>query len=39
MKTTSQIEYYTTLEEIEHVFKEVADPIAFTCQVSLLLHF
>ncbi|XP_057273958.1 B-cell scaffold protein with ankyrin repeats isoform X4 [Pezoporus wallicus] len=32
VKTTAQIEYYTTLEEIEHIFKKVADPIAFTCQ-------
>uniref|UniRef100_A0A8C8E6M1 B-cell scaffold protein with ankyrin repeats n=1 Tax=Otus sunia TaxID=257818 RepID=A0A8C8E6M1_9STRI len=32
IKTTAQIEYYTSLEEIEHVFKKVADPIAFTCQ-------
>uniref|UniRef100_A0A8B9IRW3 B-cell scaffold protein with ankyrin repeats n=1 Tax=Amazona collaria TaxID=241587 RepID=A0A8B9IRW3_9PSIT len=33
VKTTAQIEYYTTLEEIEHIFRKVADPIAFTCQV------
>ncbi|KAM6429746.1 B-cell scaffold protein with ankyrin repeats [Rhynochetos jubatus] len=33
IKTTAQIEYYTALEEIEHVFKKLADPIAFTCQV------
>ncbi|KFW95291.1 B-cell scaffold protein with ankyrin repeats, partial [Phalacrocorax carbo] len=32
IKTTAQIEYYTALEEIEHSFKKVADPIAFTCQ-------
>ncbi|NXA30361.1 BANK1 protein, partial [Ibidorhyncha struthersii] len=32
IKTTVQIEYYTALEEIEHIFKKVADPIAFTCQ-------
>ncbi|KAM4674512.1 B-cell scaffold protein with ankyrin repeats [Amazona ochrocephala] len=32
VKTTAQIEYYTTLEEIEHIFRKVADPIAFTCQ-------
>uniref|UniRef100_A0A8C0EX46 B-cell scaffold protein with ankyrin repeats n=1 Tax=Bubo bubo TaxID=30461 RepID=A0A8C0EX46_BUBBB len=32
IKTTAQIEYYTSLEEIEHIFKKVADPIAFTCQ-------
>ncbi|XP_010176999.1 PREDICTED: B-cell scaffold protein with ankyrin repeats-like, partial [Mesitornis unicolor] len=32
IKTTAQIEYYTALEEIEHVFKKVADPIAFTCR-------
>ncbi|XP_064918915.1 B-cell scaffold protein with ankyrin repeats isoform X2 [Columba livia] len=30
--STAQIEYYTALEEIEHIFKKVADPIAFTCQ-------
>ncbi|KAF1399275.1 hypothetical protein FQV22_0004346, partial [Spheniscus magellanicus] len=36
IKTTAQIEYYTALEEIEHVFKKVADPIAFTCQVKKL---
>uniref|UniRef100_A0A8C8AIF3 B-cell scaffold protein with ankyrin repeats n=1 Tax=Otus sunia TaxID=257818 RepID=A0A8C8AIF3_9STRI len=29
IKTTAQIEYYTSLEEIEHVFKKVADPITF----------
>ncbi|XP_075005725.1 B-cell scaffold protein with ankyrin repeats isoform X2 [Calonectris borealis] len=32
IRTTAQIEYYTALEEIEHIFKKVADPIAFTCQ-------
>ncbi|NXT17593.1 BANK1 protein, partial [Syrrhaptes paradoxus] len=32
IKATAQIEYYTALEEIEHIFKKVADPIAFTCQ-------
>ncbi|NXD82006.1 BANK1 protein, partial [Halcyon senegalensis] len=32
IKTTVQIEYYTALEEIEHIFKKVADPVAFTCQ-------
>ncbi|NXW86013.1 BANK1 protein, partial [Alopecoenas beccarii] len=32
IKSTAQIEYYTALEEIEHIFKKVADPIAFTCQ-------
>ncbi|XP_067992925.1 B-cell scaffold protein with ankyrin repeats isoform X2 [Melanerpes formicivorus] len=32
IKTTARIEYYTALEEIEHIFKKVADPIAFTCQ-------
>uniref|UniRef100_A0A8C4UU38 B-cell scaffold protein with ankyrin repeats n=1 Tax=Falco tinnunculus TaxID=100819 RepID=A0A8C4UU38_FALTI len=36
IKTTAQIEYYTALEEIEHIFKKVADPIAFTCQVKKL---
>ncbi|XP_075607636.1 B-cell scaffold protein with ankyrin repeats isoform X1 [Balearica regulorum gibbericeps] len=34
IKTTAQIEYYTVLEEIEHIFQKVADPIAFTCQAS-----
>ncbi|XP_009983836.1 PREDICTED: B-cell scaffold protein with ankyrin repeats-like, partial [Tauraco erythrolophus] len=33
IKTTVQIEYYTALDEIEHIFKKVADPIAFICQV------
>ncbi|XP_030348711.1 B-cell scaffold protein with ankyrin repeats [Strigops habroptila] len=32
IKTTAQIEYYTALEEIEHILNKVADPIAFTCQ-------
>ncbi|KFZ53689.1 B-cell scaffold protein with ankyrin repeats, partial [Antrostomus carolinensis] len=32
IKTTAHIEYYTALEEIEHIFKKVADPIALTCQ-------
>ncbi|NXW56117.1 BANK1 protein, partial [Eurystomus gularis] len=32
VKTTAQIEYYAALEEIERIFKKVADPIAFTCQ-------
>ncbi|XP_074003888.1 B-cell scaffold protein with ankyrin repeats [Numenius arquata] len=32
IKTTAQIEYYTAVEEIEHIFKKVADPISFTCQ-------
>ncbi|NWQ73513.1 BANK1 protein, partial [Columbina picui] len=32
IKSTAQVEYYTALEEIEHIFKKVADPIAFTCQ-------
>ncbi|XP_063192967.1 B-cell scaffold protein with ankyrin repeats isoform X4 [Chroicocephalus ridibundus] len=32
IKTTAQIEYYTAVEEIEHVLKKVADPISFTCQ-------
>uniref|UniRef100_A0A663MTR4 B-cell scaffold protein with ankyrin repeats n=1 Tax=Athene cunicularia TaxID=194338 RepID=A0A663MTR4_ATHCN len=36
IKATAQIEYYTSLEEIEHIFKKVADPIAFTCQVKKL---
>ncbi|KFP92030.1 B-cell scaffold protein with ankyrin repeats, partial [Apaloderma vittatum] len=30
--TRAQIEYYTALEEIELIFKKVADPVAFTCQ-------
>ncbi|KFP32350.1 B-cell scaffold protein with ankyrin repeats, partial [Colius striatus] len=34
IKTIAQIEYYTALEEIEHIFKKVANPIAFTCQTS-----
>uniref|UniRef100_A0A672U503 B-cell scaffold protein with ankyrin repeats n=1 Tax=Strigops habroptila TaxID=2489341 RepID=A0A672U503_STRHB len=34
IKTTAQIEYYTALEEIEHILNKVADPIAFTCQVN-----
>ncbi|NXF93545.1 BANK1 protein, partial [Eubucco bourcierii] len=34
IKATAQIEYYTALEEVEHIFKKVADPIAFTCQAS-----
>ncbi|XP_064004472.1 B-cell scaffold protein with ankyrin repeats isoform X5 [Pogoniulus pusillus] len=34
IKATAQIKYYTALEDIEHLFKEVADPIAFTCQAS-----
>ncbi|NWU97337.1 BANK1 protein, partial [Upupa epops] len=32
IKTTAHIEYYAALEEIEHIFKKVADPIAFICQ-------
>ncbi|NXP05828.1 BANK1 protein, partial [Thinocorus orbignyianus] len=32
IKTTAQIEYYTALEEMEHIFKKVADPISFACQ-------
>ncbi|KFU93774.1 B-cell scaffold protein with ankyrin repeats, partial [Chaetura pelagica] len=32
IKTTAQIKYYTVLEEVEHIFKQVADPIAFICQ-------
>ncbi|KFP64081.1 B-cell scaffold protein with ankyrin repeats, partial [Cariama cristata] len=34
IRTTAQIDYYTALDEIEHIFEKVADPIAFTCQVS-----
>uniref|UniRef100_A0A672U3H3 B-cell scaffold protein with ankyrin repeats n=1 Tax=Strigops habroptila TaxID=2489341 RepID=A0A672U3H3_STRHB len=37
IKTTAQIEYYTALEEIEHILNKVADPIAFTCQLDNLL--
>ncbi|KAM9142698.1 B-cell scaffold protein with ankyrin repeats [Pangshura tecta] len=32
IKAMTQIEYYTAVEEIEHIFKKVADPIAFACQ-------
>ncbi|XP_009696514.1 PREDICTED: B-cell scaffold protein with ankyrin repeats-like, partial [Cariama cristata] len=32
IRTTAQIDYYTALDEIEHIFEKVADPIAFTCQ-------
>ncbi|NXN34093.1 BANK1 protein, partial [Nycticryphes semicollaris] len=32
IKTTAQIEYYTALEEVEHILKKVADPISFACQ-------
>ncbi|NXI38942.1 BANK1 protein, partial [Galbula dea] len=32
IRSTVQIQYYTALEEIEHIFKQVSDPIAFTCQ-------
>ncbi|NWI88531.1 BANK1 protein, partial [Pitta sordida] len=32
VKTTTQIEYYAALEEIEPILKKVAAPIAFTCQ-------
>ncbi|XP_042325635.1 B-cell scaffold protein with ankyrin repeats [Sceloporus undulatus] len=31
---TTQIEYYTTVGEIESVLQKVADPIAFACQAS-----
>ncbi|XP_053886836.1 B-cell scaffold protein with ankyrin repeats isoform X2 [Malaclemys terrapin pileata] len=31
-KAVTQIEYYTAVEEIERIFKKVADPIAFACQ-------
>ncbi|XP_074848093.1 B-cell scaffold protein with ankyrin repeats isoform X2 [Carettochelys insculpta] len=34
IKAVTQIEYYTAVEEIERIFKEVADPIAFACQAS-----
>uniref|UniRef100_A0A8C6IVB5 B-cell scaffold protein with ankyrin repeats n=1 Tax=Melopsittacus undulatus TaxID=13146 RepID=A0A8C6IVB5_MELUD len=39
VKTTAQIEYYSTLKEIEHIFKKVADPITFTCQLEDALTF
>ncbi|NXI53708.1 BANK1 protein, partial [Chloroceryle aenea] len=32
IKSTAQLEYYTALEELEHLLERVADPIAFTCQ-------
>ncbi|XP_050800379.1 B-cell scaffold protein with ankyrin repeats isoform X3 [Gopherus flavomarginatus] len=32
IKAVTQIEYYTAVEEIERIFKKVADPIAFACQ-------
>ncbi|XP_039397831.1 B-cell scaffold protein with ankyrin repeats isoform X3 [Mauremys reevesii] len=32
IKAVTQIEYYTAIEEIERIFKKVADPIAFACQ-------
>uniref|UniRef100_A0A8C0J4N4 B cell scaffold protein with ankyrin repeats 1 n=1 Tax=Chelonoidis abingdonii TaxID=106734 RepID=A0A8C0J4N4_CHEAB len=34
IKAVTQIEYYTAVEEIECIFKKVADPIAFACQFS-----
>uniref|UniRef100_A0A803TX10 B-cell scaffold protein with ankyrin repeats n=2 Tax=Anolis carolinensis TaxID=28377 RepID=A0A803TX10_ANOCA len=34
IKATTQIEYYTTVGEIESMFQKVADPIAFACQAS-----
>uniref|UniRef100_A0A8C8VEK7 B-cell scaffold protein with ankyrin repeats n=1 Tax=Pelusios castaneus TaxID=367368 RepID=A0A8C8VEK7_9SAUR len=36
IKAVTQIEYYTAVEEIEYIFKKVADPIAFACQVKKL---
>ncbi|EMP32816.1 B-cell scaffold protein with ankyrin repeats, partial [Chelonia mydas] len=32
IKAMTQIEYCTAVEEIERIFKKVADPIAFACQ-------
>ncbi|XP_061441540.1 B-cell scaffold protein with ankyrin repeats [Rhineura floridana] len=34
IKATTQIEYYTVVEEIESILQKVADPIAFACQAS-----
>uniref|UniRef100_A0ABM5GJX9 B-cell scaffold protein with ankyrin repeats isoform X3 n=1 Tax=Pogona vitticeps TaxID=103695 RepID=A0ABM5GJX9_9SAUR len=34
IKATTQIEYYTMVEEMESLLQKVADPIAFTCQAS-----
>ncbi|XP_054846393.1 B-cell scaffold protein with ankyrin repeats [Eublepharis macularius] len=34
IKVTTQIEYYTTAEEIEHILQKVADPVSFACQAS-----
>ncbi|XP_070614072.1 B-cell scaffold protein with ankyrin repeats [Erythrolamprus reginae] len=32
IKATVQIEYYSTVEELERMLQKVADPIAFACQ-------
>nr|XP_060635146.1 B-cell scaffold protein with ankyrin repeats [Anolis sagrei ordinatus] len=34
IKATTQIEYYTTVGEIESMFQKLTDPIAFACQAS-----
>uniref|UniRef100_A0A670YN43 B cell scaffold protein with ankyrin repeats 1 n=1 Tax=Pseudonaja textilis TaxID=8673 RepID=A0A670YN43_PSETE len=34
IKATVQIEYYSTVGEVEQMLQKVADPIAFACQVS-----
>ncbi|XP_062991994.1 B-cell scaffold protein with ankyrin repeats [Elgaria multicarinata webbii] len=34
IKATTQIEYYTTVGEIDRMLQKVADPIAFACQAS-----
>nr|XP_056711802.1 B-cell scaffold protein with ankyrin repeats [Euleptes europaea] len=34
IKATTQIEYYTTAEEIECILQKVADPVAFACRAS-----
>uniref|UniRef100_A0A674I9B6 B-cell scaffold protein with ankyrin repeats n=1 Tax=Terrapene triunguis TaxID=2587831 RepID=A0A674I9B6_9SAUR len=39
IKAVTQIEYYTAVEEIERIFKKVADPIAFACQLDSTLTF
>ncbi|XP_033015460.1 B-cell scaffold protein with ankyrin repeats [Lacerta agilis] len=34
LKASTQIEYYTAVEEIESILQKVADPIVFACQAS-----
>ncbi|XP_034969914.1 B-cell scaffold protein with ankyrin repeats [Zootoca vivipara] len=34
IKASTQIEYYTAVEEIESILQKVADPIVFACQAS-----